>query len=66
LVKFLYKKITEPQSKVEDDINQMLDLFIKNGIIPESFKKNVDARVLVYRNLLQANIGGIDKRLMGL
>lgn len=44
----------------------MLEEFIKAKIIPKSFKRNVDARVLVYRNLLERKNSGDGKRLLGL
>ena len=30
----------------------MIEKFIAEGLIPESFKRNVDARVKVYKDLL--------------
>jgi hypothetical protein len=44
----------------------MLKQFIRKGIIPESFKSNVDARVLVYRSLLERKNANDGKRLIGL
>lgn len=59
LVQFLYHKISEigkidraKGDNFEWSMNTMLDKFIQEGLVPESFKKNVDARVLVYRTLL--------------
>jgi len=44
----------------------MLNELIKVGAIPSSFKINVDARVQVYRSLLERKNAQDGKRLIGL
>lgn len=66
LIKILYRKIAEEGGDAQEKINDMLEEFIKAKIIPKSFKRNVDARVLVYRNLLERKNSGDGKRLLGL
>lgn len=67
LIKILYHRIAELGPEAEAAINKNLEeQLIKHGVIPESFKRNVDARVLVYRQLLERKHAMDGKRLLGL
>lgn len=50
LVKFLYKRVSEGHYKLEE-VAYLLDYFVTNGLISESFRRNVEARLEVYQYL---------------
>jgi hypothetical protein len=50
LVKFLYKRVSEGHYKFEE-VAYLLDYFVTNGLISESFRRNVEARLEVYQYL---------------
>jgi hypothetical protein len=69
LIKFLYKRVerleeedvrlstkVNPRTEAlryQEQVNAMIEQFIVDGLIPESFQRNVDARVRVYKELLK-------------